>query len=353
MQVNEAIAGFRTPARNVLPLLQGQTFLVGTWPHPAPDSDRDSVQQRDCRRKSIGNDGGGLYTDVMPLLRLLIALTACFVSVVARAECRPAGLQAIIDQSQLHVPAAASATTLPLVVLLHGSTGTGAEMLRDSHLSQTADHHGFIVVAPNGGIVAGRGFVWNIPGVQTVTGALPPKDARDDVAYLVGLIDRLVATGCVDTKRVYATGLSGGGRMVSWLGCVVPRRFAAIAPVVGLRAGRPFAADPMRTDPASCRPEVPIPVLAFAGDADTTNPIAGGGAPYWQYSQATALQRWAALDGCLAPYARSLNASVYEQGYAGCADGASVAVRVTRGGPHSWSVVDNAALWAFLSRYRR
>jgi hypothetical protein len=96
---------------------------------------------------------------------------------------------------------------MPLVILLHGSTGTGAEMLRESHLADTADRHGFVVVAPDGGIAAARGFVWNIPGVPTVTGTLPPKDARDDVAYLTDLADRLVATGCVDRTRVYVTRL--------------------------------------------------------------------------------------------------------------------------------------------------
>lgn len=257
------------------------------------------------------------------------------------------------ERTQLHLPAISFAAPIPLVVLLHGSTSTGAEILSDSRFSQTADLHGFVVVAPDGGIPAGRGFVWNIPVVQTVIGALPRKDARDDVAYLVGLVDRLVATGCVDKKRVYATGLSGGGRMVSWLGCVTPRRFAAIAPVVGLRAGRPLAADPRHADPATCRASVPMPVLAFAGDADTTNPIAGGGATYWQYSQSAALQRWATLDGCSGPYARAVTASAYEQGYAQCADGTSVAARVMRGGRHSWSVVDNEVMWAFLSRYAR
>jgi polyhydroxybutyrate depolymerase len=226
-------------------------------------------------------------------------------------------------------------------------------MLRDSHLADTADRHGFMVVAPDGGIAAERGFVWNIPGVPTVTGSLPPEDARDDVAYLLGLVDRLVATGCVDGKRVYVTGLSGGGRMASWLGCVATRHFAAIAPVVGLRAGRPLASDRTQADPSTCRSNVPLPLLAFAGDADTTNPITGGGAPYWQYAQAAALQRWAMLNGCSEPSARNLGATVYEQGYARCRSGATVAARVMRGGQHNWSVVDNEAMWAFLSRHRR
>ena len=242
---------------------------------------------------------------------------------------------------------------MPLVILLHGSNGSGVDILRNSHLAETADRHGFIVAAPNGAITVARGYAWNIPGVPTVSGTLPAKDARDDVAYLTGLVRRLVATGCVDDKRVYATGLSGGGRMASWLGCVVPRRFAAIAPVVGLRAGRPLASDPTRVDPATCHAATPLPVLAFSGDNDTTNPITGGGASYWQYPQTAALQRWGAMNGCTEPYVRDIDASSYEQGYAHCRGDATVAARILRGGQHSWAVVDNEAMWAFLSRYRR
>lgn len=272
---------------------------------------------------------------------------------VAHADCRVSAIDAVPERAQLHLPVPAPAAAVPLVLLFHGSTGTGTEMLQESRLAETADRHGFIVVAPDGGIRSGRGYVWNIPGVPTVTGALPAKRDRNDVAYVSGLIDRLVATGCVDRRRVYATGLSGGGRMTSLLGCVVPRRFAAIAPVVGLRAGRPRKSDPKQADAKTCRPDAPLPVLAFSGDADTTNPIQGGGASYWQYSQAIALQRWAALNHCSEPYARNISATVYEQGYARCPGTTKTAVRVTRGGQHSWSVVDNEALWTFLAQHTR
>ena len=290
---------------------------------------------------------------MLKFLRLLTALIACVLSNAALAECRMGAVEALPERAFIHLPSKPSTAAMPLLVLLHGSTSNGAEMLRDSKLAETADHHGFIVVAPNGGIPAGRGFVWNIPGVPTVTGALPPKTARDDIGYLTGLVDRMIATGCVDGARVYATGLSGGGRMTSLLGCRVPHRFAAIAPVVGLRAGRPLKGDPDRVDPSTCRPGIPMPVLAFSGDADTTNPISGGGAPYWRYSQSTALARWAALNGCSRPYARTIDASDYEQGYKRCRGGATVAVRVKRSGGHSWSTVDNEAMWAFLSHHTR
>lgn len=287
------------------------------------------------------------------LIRLALLLFACLVSTPLLAECRLDALDRLAERSLLHRPARAASDMMPLVVLLHGSTSDGEHMLRESGLARTADRHGFLVVAPNGGIAAGQGFVWNIPGVPTVTGSLPPKGARDDVAYLHGLVDRLVATGCVDGARVYATGLSGGGRMTSLLGCRLSGSFAAIAPVVGLRAGRPSEEDPAEVDPASCRPAKAIPLLAFSGDADTTNPIAGGGAPYWRYSQAAALRRWATLNRCTTAYSHAIDGMTYEQGYEGCTDDATVAARVRRGGGHSWSVVDNDALWAFFSRHHR
>ena len=253
----------------------------------------------------------------------------------------------------VHVPAGTTDAPRPLVILLHGSGGTGAEMVRSSGLAAAADRHGFLLAYPDGGIGVKQGFVWNIPGVPTIDGTIPGPGARDDVAYLGRLVDGLVAAGCVDPARVYVTGLSGGGRMTSWLGCVAPGRFAAIAPVVGLRAGNPDEADPSRPDPRTCRPGRAVPVIAFAGDRDSVNPVEGGGAPYWRYPMHAAQQRWAAIDGCTAaPTTTWVAAKVYEERYAGCRDGSEVVARITVGGGHSW-VVDNDALWQLLSRHRR
>lgn len=290
--------------------------------------------------------------------RLVLAILSLWAMPAVAAPLCPAGLAtsfapAGAKASGLHVPANWDRRPAPLVVLLHGSTGTGAAMLRDSGLAATADRHGFLVAYPDGGIPARGGFVWNIPGVPTVEGRVPGPEARDDVAYLEALVDGLVAAGCADPARVYVTGLSGGGRMTSWLGCVAPARFAAIAPVVGLRAGNPAKGGAPRPDPATCRPRVPVSVIAFAGDADRTNPIAGGGAPYWSYPMHAAERRWAALNGCAAaPVTRWVAPRVYEERYGDCRAGSEVVARITVGGGHSW-VVDNEALWALLSRHRR
>lgn len=254
----------------------------------------------------------------------------------------------------LHLPAGfGRGRPAPLVVLLHGSGGTGAQMLRSSKLADAADRHGFILVAPDAGIPAGKGFVWNIPGVPSVSGKLPGPGDAGDVAFLTNMVDWLAKNRCIDPARVYATGLSGGGRMTSWLGCVAADRFAAIAPVVGLRAGNPLAGNPRLPDPATCDPARPMPVMAFAGDADRTNPIEGGGAPYWQYTMATALTRWADLDQCrTGPAQRDLGEKLYEVRYSGCNAGSEVIGRITRGAGHIW-VADNNAMWAFFARHRR
>lgn len=297
-----------------------------------------------------------------PILALCALLLGWSVTPAAAATCgigspgtsTPVAIGATGRTVTLHLPSGFSrARPAPLVLLLHGSGGTGAAMLESSRFGATADRHGFVVVAPDAGIAAGDGFVWNIPGVPSVTGKLPSAGDADDVAFLLATIDWLAHGGCIDRTRVYVTGFSGGGRMTSWLGCVAAERFAAIAPVVGLRAGNPLKSLPRVPDPATCRPSRPVAVLAFAGDADTTNPITGGGAGYWQYTMATALSRWADLDGCRSgPVRRALGAAVTEQRYANCRGGAEVAARVTHGAGHVWAV-DNEALWAFFARHRR
>src|SRR3546814_1628102 len=77
------------------------------------------------------------------------------------------------------------AGALPIVFLLHGSTATGAEMLRESGLEATADKHGFILAAPDAGIPVGRGFVWNIPGVPTVAGTIRSEEQTSELQSLM------------------------------------------------------------------------------------------------------------------------------------------------------------------------
>ncbi|MCG2798497.1 MAG: hypothetical protein L6367_08150 [Cellulomonas sp.] len=237
-----------------------------------------------------------------------------------------------LDRTAVVYRPATRTTRLPVVLDLHGSGSTSVEQLDRSGLEKTADSSGFLVVAPQGAIVSGTGYSWNVPHVTTAA------DAPDDEAFLSALIDTLVATGCVDATRVYATGYSGGGRMISQYACDVPGRLAAIAPVAGLRAGAPSATDASTVDTSTCAPAQGTSVLTFHGTADPVNWYDGGGLfPYWGYSATTALSRWAEIDGCRrGPSTRQVSGSVSLVTYSGCTKGTSVAMYVVADGGHTW-----------------
>ncbi len=193
-----------------------------------------------------------------------------------------------------------AAKRVPLVIGLHPSGGTGATFDLDTGLSAAATAKGFAVIVPDGGVQlpGGDGRYWNIPGVPLVGGGAVPNDARDDIQFIADAIDHLVKHSCIDARRVYVTGFSGGARMSSMVGCRLADRVAAVAPVAGLRAGR--AAGPAYTEPdaSDCRPSRALPVLALHGTDDPTNPFPGGEGLRWGYSVERAAARWASLDHC-------------------------------------------------------
>jgi polyhydroxybutyrate depolymerase len=235
--------------------------------------------------------------------------------------------------------------SLPLIFDLHGSGSNGEQQAKVSGLRDLAATKGFIVASPDGATpLTGRpnGRAWNIPGVPLINGAPVPAGTPSDVDFIRAAIVQLTASGCVDSRRVYATGLSGGGRMSSYLGCALSDRIAAIAPVVGLRAGLPDKIDPTKPDPASCGPTRPVAVLAFHGTSDRVNPYLGGGTLYWRYDVPTALARWAALNGCAnRPRSTRISAVVTRTTYGGCKQRGDVMLYLTEaseagGGGHVW-----------------
>jgi polyhydroxybutyrate depolymerase len=222
---------------------------------------------------------------------------------------------------------------LPLVLTLHGSQSTAVEQLERSELPAIAERYDVIVAAPQGYLPAPPGYRWNVPGVT-----LPPGEPPDDEQFLTDAIAHLTANLCIDAKRIYGTGYSGGGRMISQYACDFADQLAAIAVVAGLRAGYPITGPSGPTpDPATCTPSRPVPVIAFAGTADPVNPYAGGGAPYWQYGTESALARWAELNQCQqGPHVTSVTEHVTKVSYSACRRNADVELyRVTDGG-HTW-----------------
>ena len=164
----------------------------------------------------------------------------------------------------VHIPAGYTGkSNLALVLNLHGSESTASAQEKFSGMDAAADADHFIVAYPQALIPDGTGYDWNIPGEPMVNGKYPPASAPSDVTFLTTLVRDLAGHYCIDLSRVYATGVSGGGRMASQLGCDASSVFAAIAAVAGLRY------------PSPCRASWPVPVIAFHGTADPIDPFNG------------------------------------------------------------------------------
>ncbi|MHA7284103.1 extracellular catalytic domain type 1 short-chain-length polyhydroxyalkanoate depolymerase [Arthrobacter sp. TMS2-4] len=229
-------------------------------------------------------------------------------------------------------------TKLPLVLDLHGSSSTSEVQLRRSQLEQVAAREKFVVAAPQGAIPSSGSYSWNVPYTST-----DQPGAPDDVAFLKDLVTELTST-CADDKKVYGTGYSGGGRMLSQFACEHPDVLTAIAPVAGLRAGSSMPAPEggYVPDPATCQPSEPLPVMTFSGTADPTNPFEDGGSAYWRYGALDASDRWAELNHCKKSATEEVTSTVSLVGYTACRSHAEVFHYVVEGGGHTWPGGDPA-----------
>jgi polyhydroxybutyrate depolymerase len=234
----------------------------------------------------------------------------------------------------VHLPAGYDRRSpLPLVLEFHGSGGSPEGQLATSQLTALADAEHFAIVAP-----ASVGPRWNIP---------PDPAKPDDVRFAADVLDAMGALLCIQPERVYATGFSGGARMSSQLACDLSQRIAAIAAIGGIRF------------PGPCSEARSMPILAFHGSADRTNPYAGGGEAYWGTGVESAFDGWGRHNGCGPRRERSVAPSVVELAYGGgsCAD---VVLYRIDGFGHSWpgaiypdreAGTANDLLWAFFESH--
>jgi polyhydroxybutyrate depolymerase len=225
----------------------------------------------------------------------------------------------------VHVPSHYTSTKpVALILNLHGSGSTALDQEFFSGMDATSDDDTFIVAYPQGLIASGSGFDWNVPNVPLVGGAYAPADSGNDVTFLVDLVSALDSTYCVNRNEVYATGMSGGGRMASQLACDASGVFAAVAPVAGLRF------------PTPCPATRPVPIVAFHGTADPVDPYKGHGQAYWTYSVKEAASLWAAHDACTSGATVGQHNGYTLTSYARCNGGASVELYSLKGEGHEW-----------------
>ena len=152
----------------------------------------------------------------------------------------------------------------PLVVVMHGSGENGARIRIETGygFERLADQRGFAVVYPDG--FEGYWNACNIVGDYSAN-----KLNIDDVGFLTGVVDNLVAEIGVDRGRVFAIGISRGGHMAFRLALEAPSRFRAVAAVsANLPASENFKCKPAGHGTSS--------IMIMNGTKDPLNPFDGG-----------------------------------------------------------------------------
>lgn len=222
----------------------------------------------------------------------------------------------------LRVPAQARGRPAPLVLALHFASGSGAQMEQVTRLTPQARRSGYVVAYPS----ATSGGVW--------AGA-------DEIPAVTRTLSAIERAACIDTRRIYLTGISNGGGMANLLACRLANRFAGVVL---------FA--PAVSGIGDCSPSRPISMLEIHGSADPLVPY--GAIPGF-------VAAWARLDGCSGgPLSRRVGSAVTRQRWRGCRGSAAVEHLRLAGGRHIELLpelhaagVDPAqTAWRFLARHR-
>jgi len=241
------------------------------------------------------------------------------------------------------VPPSAGMTAQPLVLNFHGYTSNGEQQAFFSNMNATAEAHDFVVAYPEGQPEGSTEQSFN--GGSVCCGEAAAQNL-DDVGFARAIIADLDTKACIDTRRVYSTGMSNGGFMSHRLGCEAADVLAGVAPVAGL-LGIPVE---------QCQPSRAIPVIHFYGTQDQL-------VPYMLADDVDNL--WAERNGCT-----DQPAVTFQQGVVtcntrkACRDGVEVTLCAVEGGGHCWpgqsfcpfgmSTTDisaNEAMWAVFERF--
>jgi polyhydroxybutyrate depolymerase len=238
---------------------------------------------------------------------------------------------------EIHVPPTYKPNVpAPVVMVLHGGGGYATLMRYISGMDTVSDKEGFLVVYPAGTSPAhtDRRLFWNV--------GHPMKDRRqaqvDDVGYFSAVLDDLPKYFSVDSRRVYATGISNGSMMSYRLAAELSDRIAAIGPVAGQRGVDEFAKPPARA----------VPIIHFHGKQDSWALYDGGPSwggrqtegsvfePYRVQPVEKAIQTWIKHDGIAPTPEVTRVGQAHSYRFSGGRDGAEVVLWVFANGGHTW-----------------
>jgi polyhydroxybutyrate depolymerase len=116
----------------------------------------------------------------------------------------------------------------PVVLVFHGGLGNPNNIERMTDFSFKSDQDSFIVVYPYGtGSFAKKLLTWN---TWDCCGYANKKNIND-VEFIKMVLEQVQSKYKVNSKMIYATGLSNGGMVCYLLACEMSDQFAAVAPV--------------------------------------------------------------------------------------------------------------------------
>jgi polyhydroxybutyrate depolymerase len=273
---------------------------------------------------------------LLAFIAILISVPACsrMVQNTPGSSAMPAGDSTRtlnhdgIERSYLlHVPPGYNETLPTAVVLVfHGGGGNAENAARMTGFDAQADQAGFLVVYPNGtGRLGDKVLTWN---GGTCCGYAQENNV-DDVGFVRAIIADLQGIAAIDTKRIYATGMSNGGIMAYRLACEASDLIAAIGSASGTQNIVP------------CEPQEPVSVIHFHGTNDQHLPYAGGvgvdsltGVNY--ASVQDSIQFWLDFDQCPPTATIEEFADIQHSAYTSCAQGSGVELYTIVGGGHAW-----------------
>lgn len=158
------------------------------------------------------------------------------------------------DRTAIVYHPASAGPGAPLVIVLHGASGSAEQARKSFGWDEMAERFGFVVAYADG--LDGR---WNAGFCCRRSDS--PK--VDDVAFMHDLRERLIADDDVDPRRVFAIGASNGGMLTYAWACTRPGDLAGIG-VVSAALTVP------------CPAPAPISVVAIHGADDKVVPFGGG-----------------------------------------------------------------------------
>lgn len=173
----------------------------------------------------------------------------------------------------------------PLLIDLHGYTGTGLSEESYTKLAAAAEKRTVIYAAPDGLLDSQGAQFWN----ASMACCNFDNSLVNDVAYIQSVIDQISSKASVDSKRIYLFGHSNGHFMTYKFACEHPKTVAAIAGLAGS----------MDAEADSCRSRTPVNILHIHGTSDET--INYGGGSIFQKPFIGAVEsatRWAVINKC-------------------------------------------------------